>query len=143
MMRIRKLIAAVLLAALMTAMAAVAQADSLESVWMEYEDYSGGRAEQSVEELETIRTIEKILLRAKSNPAKLDGCTMNCTLFCMTDSGEIYGFACATDGCPYIQAETDGAVYTLGVDYQAFWDIFDDVREGMGFDASAFFDFDD
>ena len=141
-MKFKRLICTCLLACLL-ALTATAQAAQLERAWMEYEDYSGNRVEQSVEDENLLTEVAKILKRAKGNPAKLDGCTVNCTLFCLTDDGTIYDFACATDGCPYIQAETDGAVYTLGVDYQAFWDIFDDVREGMGFDASAFFDFDD
>ena len=69
----------------------------------------------------------------------LDGCTVNCTLFCMTESGRIVDFACATDGCPYIQNRANGDTYHLGVEYQRFWEIFSKIRDGMGLEASAVF----
>lgn len=137
-MKTRKWICAAL--ALMLMLLGAAQAATLEKAWMEYEDYSGARAEQSVESAGDLQKLEKILLRAKDNPAKLDGCTMNCTLFCMTTDGEIYDFACATDGCSFIQNRANDATYTLGVDYQSFWDIFANIQEGMGFEASSVFD---
>ena len=136
-MKMKKMIC-VVLAMLMLCVSA--QAASLEKAWMEYEDYSGARAEQQVEGAETLQELEAILLRAKDNPDKLDGCTLNCTLFCMTSNGDIYDFACATDGCPFIQSRSDEKVYNLGVDYQRFWEIFTDVQVGMGFDASDVFD---
>ena len=140
-MKIKKIICVTLLAALLLAMG-VARAATLERAWMEYEDYSGGRAEQSVEDASTLQLLEAILKNASGNPDKLDSCTMNCTLFCLTTDGDIYDFACATDGCPFIESGTNGKVYNLEGDYDRFWDIFSDVREGMGFDASAFFDLD-
>ena len=138
LMNMKKLICAVLLLVMATGIVA-AQAATLQRAWMEYEDYSGNRAEQSVEDAKTLEALTKILLRAKDNKAKLDGCTVNCTLFCETDSGKIYDFACATDGCPYIQNRTNNDTYTLGVDYQSFWDIFSEVRDGMGLEGSAVF----
>ena len=119
---------------------AAGQAATLERAWMEYEDYSGGRAEQSVEDADKLALLETMLLRAKDNVAKLNECTMNCTLFCMTQDGEIHDFYCATDGCPFIYSDVSKTAYSLGDDYDAFWAIFDQVREGMGFDASSFFD---
>ena len=116
-----------------------AQAATLKRAWMEYEDYSGNRAEQSVTDEKTLQELSKILLRAKGNRAKLDGCTVNCTLFCMTESGRIVDFACATDGCPYIQNRANGDTCNLGVDYQRFWEIFSKIRDGMGLEASAVF----
>ena len=116
-----------------------AQAATLKRAWMEYEDYSGNRAEQSVSDEKTLKELTKILLRAKDNKAKLDGCTVNCTLFCMTESGRIVDFACATDGCPYIQNRANGDTYNLGVEYQRFWEIFSKIRDGMGLEASAVF----
>ena len=116
-----------------------AQAATLKRAWMEYEDYSGNRAEQSIDDEKTLNELAKILKRAKGNKAKLDGCTVNCTLFCMTESGDIYDFACATDGCPFIQNRANDDTYTLGVDYQRFWEIFSDIRDGMGVDASSVF----
>lgn len=120
----------------LAAFAAAARAEALQRVWMEYEDYSGNRAEQIVDDPALMAELEQMLLRARDNPAELDGCTLNTTLFCMW-KGNIYDFACATDGCPFIQNRSDGRVYTLGVDYQRFWEIFAEVRQGMGFDASA------
>ena len=137
-MKMKKLICAALLLVL-AASFACAQAATLQRAWMEYEDYSGNRAEQSIEDEKTLNELAKIMKRAKGHKAKLDGCTVNCTLFCMTSSGEIYDFACATDGCPYIQNRADGVTYTLGVDYQRFWEIFSDIQTGMGVDASAVF----
>ena len=137
-MRMKKMLCALLLMAL--ALGAVsAQAATLKRAWMEYEDYSGNRAEQSIEDEKTLQELSKILIKARDNRAKLDGCTVNCTLFCMTESGKIYDFACATDGCPFIQNRADGATYNLGVNYQRFWEIFSDISTGMGVDASAVF----
>lgn len=133
----RILIAALSLMLLLTA---AAQADGLQKIWMEYEDYSGNRAEQAVEDPAVIQELEQMLLRARNNPAQLDGCTLNATLFCMTGDGKIYDFACATDGCPFIQSRTNEGVYNLGVDFQRFWEIFADVRTGMGYDATSVFD---
>ena len=116
-----------------------AQAATLKRAWMEYEDYSGNRAEQSVTDEKTLQELSKILLSARDNKAKLDGCTLNCTLFCMTGSGKIVDFACATDGCPYIQNRANGDTYNLGVEYQRFWEIFSKIRDGMGLEASAVF----
>ncbi len=137
-MKMKKLICAVLLLALAAGFAS-AQAASLKRAWMVYEDYSGNRAEQAVEDEKTLAELSKILKKARGNKAKLEDCTVNCTLFCMTESGNIYDFACATDGCPYIQNRADKATYTLGVDYQRFWEIFSDIRGGMGVDASTVF----
>ena len=139
-MKFKRLICTCLLACLL-ALTATAQAAQLERAWMEYEDYSGNRVEQSVEDEKLLTEVAKILKRAKGNPAKLDNCTVNCTLFCLTDDGTIYDFACATDGCPYIQNRDTDDTYNLGVDYQRFWEIFSDVRDGMGFEASSVFDF--
>lgn len=137
-MKMKKLICVMLLMALAVGFAS-AQPATLKRAWMEYEDYSGNRAEQAIEDEKTLNELSKILKKAKGNRAKLEDCTVNCTLFCMTQSGNIYDFACATDGCPYIQNRADGVTYTLGVDYQRFWEIFSDIQTGMGVDASAVF----
>ena len=137
-MKMKKLVCVMLLLALAVGLAS-AQAATLKRAWMEYEDYSGNRAEQSIEDEKTLQELSKILIKAKDNKAKLDGCTVNCTLFCMTESGKIYDFACATDGCPFIQNRADSATYNLGVNYQRFWEIFSDISTGMGVDASAVF----
>ena len=138
-MKMKRYVCAVLTLALMLSLG-VAHAAALDEVWMEYEDYSGNRAEQSVDSVSEIKELEAMLLRARDNPAQLDECTLNCTLFCMTGDGDIYDFAVATDGCPFIQARSNSVVYSLGDDYARFWEIFADVREGMGYDASAVFD---
>ncbi|MBR2699107.1 MAG: hypothetical protein IKE76_10985 [Clostridia bacterium] len=135
---IRKIVCFALVLVLSTGVLS-AQAATLKRAWMEYEDYSGNRAEQSVTDEKTLQELSKILLRAKGNRAKLDGCTVNCTLFCMTESGRIVDFACATDGCPYIQNRANGDTCNLGVDYQRFWEIFSKIRDGMGLEASAVF----
>ena len=137
-MNMKKLICAMLLLAMAVGFMG-AQAATLKRAWMEYEDYSGNRAEQAVEDEKTLKELAKIMKRAKGNKARLDGCTVNCTLFCMTESGEIYDFACATDGCPFIQNRENNDTYTLGVDYQRFWEIFSEIREGMGLEGSAVF----
>ena len=137
-MKMNRLVCAILLVGLL-AMGLSAQAAGIERAWMEYEDYSGNRLEQSIESEKTLSELEKILNRARQNPAELEDCTVNCTLFCMVD-GEIYDFACATDGCPYIQSRDNSKTYTLGVDYQRFWEIFSQVRDGMGYEASSVFD---
>ena len=137
-MLIRKIVCFALVLVLSTGVLS-AQAATLKRAWMEYEDYSGNRAEQSVTDEKTLQELSKILLRAKGNRAKLDGCTVNCTLFCMTESGRIVDFACATDGCPYIQNRANGDTCNLGVDYQRFWEIFSKIRDGMGLEASAVF----
>ena len=137
-MKMKKLLCAALV--LVMAMGLVsAQAASLKRAWMEYEDYSGNRAEQTVTDEKLLSELSKILMKAKGNKAKLDGCTVNCTLFCMTESGNIYDFACATDGCPFIQNRADSGTYNLGVNYQRFWEIFSEIRDGMGVDASSVF----
>lgn len=137
-MKIKKLICLVMIMVLAAAFAS-AQAATLKRAWMEYEDYSGNRAEQTIDDAKLLSELSKILMKAKDNKAKLDGCTVNCTLFCMTESGNIYDFACATDGCPFIQNRANNDTYTLGVNYQRFWEIFSGIRDGMGVEGSAVF----
>ena len=138
-MKMKRLICALLLVGLLATLAS-AQAAKLQRVWMEYEDYSGNRAEQAIEDSKTLEELTKIMSRASKHKAELDNCTMNCTLFCLLDDGDIMDFACATDGCPYIQDRDTDQAYTLGLDYQRFWEIFTQVQTGMGFDAGSVFD---
>ena len=138
-MKMKRILCALLLVGLLASLMA-AHADQLERVWMEYEDYSGVRSEQAIEDAKTLEELEKILQRASRNRAELEGCTVHCTLCCMTTDGDIVDFACATDGCPYIQNRQNDATYTLGLDYQRFWEIFAEVKTGMGYDASSVFD---
>ena len=133
----RKIICALLLAALMaTACAALAE-DKLTEVIMIYEDYDGHRAEQTVNDDETLQELEAMLLRAGKHKAELENCTMNSSLFCMLEDGTIYDFAVATDGCPYItDMETDQTYRLEDADSARLWEIFDLVQEEMGFDAA-------
>ena len=137
----KRFMAALLVCAL--ALCASALADTrLSEVQMLYEDYDGNQANQTVADEATLEELEQMLMRARKTPGELEGCTMNCTLLCTLDNGEIYDIAVATDGCPYIYSELTKTAYSLGDDYDAFWAIFGQVREGMGFDASSFFDLD-
>ena len=107
-----------------------------------YEDYDGNRAEQTVDDAAVLNEIEAMLLRAAKNPAELEGCTMNCTLFCMLKSGEIYDFAIATDGCPYLTDLNSTNTYAFTDEDRArFWEIYDVVADTMGFDAGDLWDF--
>ena len=135
----KRLICALLIGALALCTPALAAA-KLSTAWMVYEDYSGNRAEQNVEDADLLKELEAILRRAFKNPTTMEENTVNCTLFCMTVDGDIYDFACATDGSPYIQNRTNNDTYTLGEDYDRFWEIFTIVREAMGVDASEVWD---
>lgn len=107
-----------------------------------YEDYDGNRAEQTVDEVSVLNEIEAMLTRASKNPAELDGCTMNCTLFCMLKSGEIYDFAIATDGCPFLTDLNSTNTYAFtGGDEARFWEIYDVVADTMGYNAGDIWDF--
>ena len=136
-MKVKRILCAALLIAL--AACVPAQASRLEQAWMTYEDYSGNRAEQTVTDEATLDEIEEILTSAYSSPAQMEECTLNCTLFVQVKNGDIYDFACATDGCPFIQNRDTDQAYTLGDDFTRFWDIFWQVRQGMGLEASQVF----
>ena len=130
---------AALLALCVVALGASALAEArLTEAQMLYEDYDGNQANQMVNDEATLEELEQILLRARENPAKLEGCTMNCTLLCTLPSGEIYDIAVATDGCPYITDMASDKTYRLEDDDQTrLWEIFDLIRETMGFDAAV------
>ena len=117
---------------------ALAAGSGLKEVIMVYEDYDGNRAEQTIDDEATLTELVEMLKRAKKNPGQLDGCTMNSTLFCVVPSGEIYDFAVATDGCPYITDMDNNKTYTLSeADQARLWEIFDLVQETMGYDANS------
>ena len=87
--------------------------------------------------LKSRQELQDMLLRAGKNKAKLDNCTLNCTLFCTLDNGEVYDFAVATDGCPYIVDKRDDQAYRLSdEDRERLWEIFSLVQEAMGYDAA-------
>lgn len=129
---------AALLALCVMALGASALAEArLSEAQMLYEDYDGNQANQSVSDEATLEELEGILLRARQNPAELEGCTMNCTLLCTLPSGEIYDIAVATDGCPYITDVAADKTYRMEDDDQTrLWEIFDLIRETMGYDAA-------
>ena len=117
---------------------ALAAGSGLKEVIMVYEDYDGNRAEQTIDDEATLTELVEMLKRAKKNPGQLDGCTMNSTLFCVLPSGEIYDFAVATDGCPYITDMVADQTYRLeDADRERLWEIFDLVQEVMGYDAAT------
>ena len=134
----KKLICALLAAALILALGAGALAETrLGEVQMEYEDYDDNHVNQTEDDEAVLQEIEDMLRRAKKNPGELDGCTMNCTLLCTTKDGEIFDFAVATDGCAFIMERSTEQVYQLSEeDLNRLWEIFDLVYETMGFDAA-------
>ncbi len=134
----KRLICALLLAAVLalTLCAQAATAKMTEAI-MVYEDYDGNRAEQSVNDEQTLKELQEMLVRAGKNKAKLENCTMNSSLFCMADDGQIHDFAIATDGCPYITDMSTDVTYRLtDEDHARLWEIFDLVQEAMGYDAA-------
>lgn len=135
----KRWICALLAAALLAlSVPALAAGSGLKEVIMVYEDYDGNRAEQTIDDEATLTELAEMLKRAKKNPGQLDGCTMNSTLFCVVPSGEIYDFAVATDGCPYITDMDNNKTYTLSeADQARLWEIFDLVQETMGYDANS------
>lgn len=135
----KKLICALLLA-LVAALCTAALADGLvltEAV-MIYEDYDGYHAEQTLDEETDLTELQWILQRAAKNPAKIEGNTMNSTLLCMLTNGSIYDFAIATDGSAIITDMTTDKTYAMEPgDLERFWELFDVIRQGMGYDAST------
>ena len=133
----KRLICALLLIGLL-AMAS-AQAAQLTEAIMIYEDYDGNRAEWTVSDEDELKALQDMLMRAKDNKATLENCTMNCTLVCKVDDDVIVDFAVATDGCPYITDRNTDQTYRLTDEDQArLWEIFDQIQEAMGYDASVF-----
>ena len=133
----KRIIAMILMIILVSAAWAVAEA-RLSQVQMLYEDYDGAQATQMVNDEATLEELEQMLLRARGNPAALDGCTMNCTLLCTMPDGEVYDIAVATDGCPYItDMSTEKTYHMEDEDFTRLWEIFDLVQETMGYDAAV------
>ncbi len=138
----KKTICALLLA-LVLALSAAALADGgrLSEAVMIYEDYDGSRAEQTIDDETTLTELQWILERTAGNPAKLQSNTMNSTLLCMLPNGSIYDFAIATDGSGYITDMTTDKSYVMEAgDLERFWEIFDVIQQGMGYDASLVLD---
>ena len=120
---------------------ASAQAAKLTEAIMIYEDYDGNRAEWTVSDEDELKELQDMLLRARDNKATLENCTMNCTLMCRIDGEDIIDFAVATDGCPYIvDRDTEQAYRLTDEDQTRLWEIFEQIKEAMGYDASLFMD---
>lgn len=127
-----------LLVALLAATAA-AQAATMTEAVMIYEDYDGNRAEWTVSDADELQELQDMLLRAKDNKAELENCTMNCTLLCKVGEDTIIDFAIATDGCPYITSRDTDQTYRLtDADQARLWEIFEQIKDAMGFDAATF-----
>ena len=131
-----------LLALCLAALGTCALAEShLSEIQMIYEDYDGQAANETVTDPEVLEEIENMLLRARMNPTDPDGATMNCTLLCTNESGEIYDFAIATDGRAFVADLTTGKTYLLPEeDLDRLWEIFPLVYDAMGIDAAMFMD---
>ena len=121
--------------------AALASGASLTEALMIYEDYDGNRAEQTINDSDTLKELQQILTRARKNPAQTENCTMNSSLFLMMKGGEIYDLAVATDGCPYITDLDSNKSYRMtDEDCARLWEMFDLVQETMGYDAALLMD---
>ena len=133
----KRLVCALLIALMLLSSAAMAESHKLTEVLMIYEDYDGNREEQTVLDEATLQELQDMLMRARQNKAELENCAVNSTLFCKLENGEIYDFAVATDGCPYITDKRDNQTYRLtDEDRDRLWEIFDLVQEVMGYDAA-------
>ena len=134
------MICALLLAALLAACAGAMAAAKMTEATMIYEDYDGNRCEQTVVDDDTLQELQDMLLRAKKNADELENCTMNSTLFCRFGEDQVYDFAIATDGCPYLVDNGANKTYKFSdADRQRLWEIFDLVQDTMGYDAALVF----
>ena len=136
----KRLICMLLLVGLLAASASALAEAKLTEATMIYEDYDGNHAEQTIDEETSLNELEWILLRASKHPAELQGNTMNCTLLCMLPDGGIYDFAIATDGSALITDMTTDKTYAMeDGDLQRFWELFDIIDLGLGYDANFVF----
>ena len=119
--------------ALLWAACAYAEGETrLKEIYMLYEDTDGEQMEQTISDAALLKELEDMLLKARTSPAQLEDCPMNCTLLCTTRDDRVYDIAVATDGCPYIQDRASENVYSLEGDLPRFWEIFDEVWSAMG-----------
>ncbi len=136
----KRLICLLLAVLAMVSAVAMAEGSRLSEAVMIYEDYDGNHAEQTIDEETSLNELEWILLRASKHPAELQGNTMNCTLLCMLPDGGIYDFAIATDGSALITDMTTDKTYAMeDGDLQRFWELFDIIDLGLGYDANFVF----
>ena len=65
---------------------------------------------------------------------------MNGTLICKVDGETIIGFEVATDSNPFITEMNSGKTYRMNDDdWERLWEIFEQIQEAMGYDASLVF----
>lgn len=139
----KKWICALLLAALLltpTALAAV-----ITEATMVYEEEDNLQTQQTVTDAALLSELEGMLQTARQNPVSSDGeHSMNCTLLCMT-AEDILDFAVATDGSAFITDNATEITYAVDAnDMDRLWEIFGEVKAGMGVEAAdAFEDWDD
>ena len=113
----------------------------LTEATMIYEDYDGNHADWTVNDEDELAELEDMLQRAKDNRAQPDNCTMNCTLLCRAGNETVVAFEVATDGCPFVTEMNRGVTYSLNEDdWARLWQIFEQIQEAMGYDASQVLD---
>lgn len=133
----KRLICAVLALAVLALSASALAAAKLTEATMIYEDYDGNHADWTVNDDDELKELVDMLTRARKHKAELENCTMNCTLLCKVDGESILSFAVATDGCPYITDMDTNITYRLTEDDQSrLWELFEQIQEAMGYDAS-------
>ena len=136
----KRLICLLLAVALLSACYGALAASKMTEATMIYEDYDGNRCGQTVVDDGTLQELQDMLLRAKKNAGELENCTMNSTLFCRFGEDQVYDFAIATDGCPYLVDNGANKTYKFSdADRERLWEIFDLVQDTMGYDASMVF----
>ena len=136
-MTLKRMMIALLLALAVAMSTGAMAAAKMTEATMIYEDYDGQRCEQTVLEDAVLEELQAMLGRARKNPAELENCTMNCTLFCYFGPDKMYDFAIATDGCPYLtDLNTDKTYRFTDEDHERLWEIYDLVQDTMGYDAA-------
>ena len=137
----KRLICALLALSLLALGASALAELKLSEVQMIYEDYDENYANQTVDDEQTLAELQAMLQRAQKNPSEETAGTMNCTLLCTDRDGAIYDFAVATDGTTYITDGQSHKTYQLDdEDMERLWEIFDLVRDTMGYDAAQVLD---
>lgn len=136
----KRLICALLAAALLAMTGSALAAAKLTEATMIYEDYDGNHADWTVNDDDELKELVDMLNRAKKHKEKHETGTMNCTLLCKVDGETIVDFAIATDGSPYITDLKSNTTYRLSEEDQTrLWEIFEQIQEAMGYDAALFF----
>ena len=138
----KKTLCALLLCALLMPAALAA---TITEATLVYEDEDSIQVQQTLTDPALLSELETILAAAHKNPVDLNGeHTMNCTLMCVT-AEDIFDFACATDGSAFITDNATETTYAVDADdMDRLWEMFSEVKTGMGIEAAdAFEDWDD